>query len=177
MIIHEFKSLLLNVDGGCEPKNPGGVATAGWVFFNPKKSTTPLEEQSAVVRDGGPLATNNFGEYKALILALNFLAKNNWRGELTVKADSKLLIEQVAGRWKVKAEHLKPLRSKIWQLMDDLQLERVDEHNPIASEGRYPCHLIWIKRELNGYANDLCRKAYQDYRQGKISLETLLDGV
>jgi ribonuclease HI len=173
--IHDFKSLLLHVDGGCEPKNPGGVATAGWAIFDPKKPMNALAEQGAVVKDGGPFATNNFGEYQSLILALNFLIENNWKGELVIKADSKLLIEQISGRWKVKAEHLKPLRSKILHLMQKLQLQKIDDECLFPEEGCYACHLVWIKRDLNEYANDLCRKAYQDYKEGKISIENILD--
>src|SRR4051812_41121090 len=93
--IKDHASLLLHVDGGCEPKNPGGVATAGWALYNPKEPATPIVEEGRVVQDGGKLATNNTGEYSALWFALKWLHEQGWEGELTVKADSKLLVEQV----------------------------------------------------------------------------------
>lgn len=168
--VNDFPSLLLHVDGGCEPKNPGGVATSGWVLYDKENPKQPLFEQGAVVQDGGPKATNNYGEYYALYLALNWLAKNEWKGELTIKADSKLLIEQVSDNWKVKAEHLKPLRTQIWELMARMNLHRVNESDPLPPEGSFACYLEWVRREFNEYANDLCREAYQEYRRGEISI-------
>jgi ribonuclease HI len=175
--IQQFSSLLLHVDGGCEPKNPGGVTTAGWAIFESQSSYNPIVEHSAVVRDGGPLATNNYGEYKALCLALKWLKENRWHGDLHVKADSKLLIEQVSGRWKVNAEHLKALRTKIWQYLEEMKLNIINESNPLPQEGYKSCYLTWIKRDLNEYANNLCRLAYQDYCSGKTTLTELLESV
>jgi ribonuclease HI len=164
--IKSYKSLLLFVDGGCEPKNPGGAATSGWVLYDPKDTSVSLAEQGEVVKDGGPLATNNYGEYNALILALDWLVKQRWQGDLTIKADSKLLIEQVSGRWKVKAEHLKPLRENIWNFLLALNLVRIDEVNPeLPPPWKNSCHFMWIPRDSNQYANDLCRSAYQDYKK------------
>jgi ribonuclease HI len=165
--IEKHTNLLLFVDGGCEPKNPGGVATSGWALFDPKNLKTSLVEQSAVAQDGGPLATNNYGEYNALLLALSWLAENKWSGELTIKADSKLLVEQISGRWKVKAEHLKPIRDQILSLMNQLNLEQINESSPLPDSQRNACQLIWISRDLNEYANQLCRDAYQRHKNNR----------
>jgi len=175
--ITSFPQLLLFVDGGCEPKNPGGVATSGWVIFDSKNLTKPLVEHAAVVRDGGSLATNNYGEYKSLCLALKWLSENKWRGELTVKADSKLLVEQVSGRWKVNAPHLKSLRQKIWDYLTEIKLSIVDATNPLPADDFNPCHLIWVQRNLNEHANNLCRQAYQEYKNGKTNITELLESV
>lgn len=175
--ITQFNKLLLFVDGGCEPKNPGGVATSGWAIFTPENSKEPIVEHSAVVRDGGPLATNNYGEYKALCLAFKWLVENKWQGEIIVRADSKLLIEQVAGRWKVNAPHLKPLRQKIYDYMKELNLSIITDSDPLPEEGCFACQLTWIKRDFNEYANNLCRQAYQDYQSGKITVTDLLESV
>jgi ribonuclease HI len=45
-----------------------------------------------------------------------------------VRADSKLVIEQVKGTWKVKQPHLRPLRDEVRQLLagyDDVDLRHV----------------------------------------------------
>lgn len=165
--IQKITSLLLYVDGGCEPKNPGGVATSGWVLYEPSDPNCPLVEEGAVVQDGGPKATNNFGEYQALCRALHWLDKQKWRGNLVVKADSKLLIEQVCNRWKVKAEHLKPLRQEIWMCMDRLKLFIISSSDPLPPEGWSACELMWVGRDYNQYANDLCRNAYQEYKNSR----------
>lgn len=165
--IKDYTNLLLHVDGGCEPKNPGGVATAGWVLYDPKRRDEPLVEEGTVVKDGGPLATNNYGEYCALCLALKWLVEQGWRGDLTIKADSQLLVEQVSGHWQVKAEHLKPLRQLIWDRLEALNLHRLGEDDPLPDEGKGSCQIVHVRRHLNEYANDLCRAAYKEYKQGK----------
>jgi ribonuclease HI len=165
--IAEHPSLLLHVDGGCEPKNPGGVVTAGWVLYDTDKPGVALVEQGKVVRDGGPLATNNFGEYSSLGLALAFLVTHNWKGELTIKADSKLLVEQVNGRWKCKAEHLKGLRERVWTMLEDLSLQLVNEAEPLPPEGKTACHLVHVRRELNGRPDELCHLAYEEHLSSK----------
>jgi len=118
--IKEYQKLLLCVDGGCEPKNPGGVATCGWVIYDP--SNKILVEEARVVQDGGPLATNNFAEYCGLGFGLKWLREQEWRGELTVQADSQLLVNQVTEKWQCKAKHLIPLRQKIWEHLEALNL-------------------------------------------------------
>ena len=52
--------------------------------------------------------TNNVAEYRALIAGLEAAAATPARA-VKVRGDSKLVIEQVAGRWKVKQAHLRPL--------------------------------------------------------------------
>ncbi len=152
--INQYEVLILHVDGGCEPKNPGGIATCGWVFFDSKNKV--LADDYRVVRDGGTLATNNFAEYCALGLALRWLKEQNWRGKLLIRADSKLLVEQVNSRWKCKAEHLIPLRDRIWELLQGMELN-LDIN----------CFFEWVPREENAYADELTGRAYQEYRQRK----------
>ena len=52
--------------------------------------------------------TNNVAEYRALLRGLSE-AEKVAPASLTVKCDSELLVRQLNGRYKVKAEHLKPL--------------------------------------------------------------------
>lgn len=148
--IHQHDYLLLNVDGGCESKNPGGVATCGWVIFDPKQNV--LIDDYRVVKDGGPLATNNYAEYCALGLALRWLKDQNWRGKILIRGDSKLLVEQVNGRWKCKAEHLIPLRDRIWQLLEEMELCLGNN-----------CTFEWVPREDNAYADELTNLAYRKH--------------
>jgi len=119
--IKEHRTLLLCVDGGCEPKNPGGIATYGWVIYD--KNNRILVEDCDVAQDGGPLATNNFAEYCALGFALKWLREQNWRGNLTIQGDSQLLIYQVTEKWQCKAKHLQPLRKRIWEHLEALNLD------------------------------------------------------
>ncbi len=53
-------------------------------------------------------ATNNEAEYRALLLALGE-AERRGATEVAIFSDSLLLVEQVNGRFRIKAENLKPL--------------------------------------------------------------------
>jgi ribonuclease HI len=55
--------------------------------------------------------TNNVAEYSALLLALK-LAQERGAKSVAIASDSLLLVEQMLGRYKVKAPHLKPLHSE-----------------------------------------------------------------
>ena len=152
--ITTYKRLLIHVDGGCEPRNPGGIATCGWVIFNEEKEV--LAEEHRVVQDGGDLATNNYAEYCSLGFALRWLKDQNWRGTLDIRGDSKLLVEQINKRWKCKAPHLIPLRERIWQYLQEMDLI-LDEN----------CTLEWVPREQNAYADELTNIAFREYVQNK----------
>jgi ribonuclease HI len=52
--------------------------------------------------------TNNVAEYRALLLALEEAGRHRPE-HLTVYSDSELLVRQLKGQYKVKAEHLRPL--------------------------------------------------------------------
>jgi ribonuclease HI len=63
------------------------------------------------------IKTNNEAEYEALIEGLK--AVSEWKPDrLEIFLDSKLVVEQVNGRWKVKEERLKSLLAKAKGLME-----------------------------------------------------------
>ena len=62
---------------------------------------------------------------------------------MKVRGDSKLVIEQVAGRWKVKQPHLRPLFDRVRELLKDY--EHVD--------------LGHVRREFNRDADALVNAA------------------
>jgi len=62
------------------------------------------------------VATNNEAEYHALIEGLK--AVSEWKPDrLEIYLDSKLVVEQVNGRWKVKEARLQSLLSKVKELL------------------------------------------------------------
>jgi ribonuclease HI len=87
-----------------------------------------------------------------------YLKNQKWKGNITIKADSKLLVEQVNNRWKCKVSHLIELRQKIWELLQDLSLELTNEQT---------CELIHVRREFNKRPDELCRLAYEEYSSNK----------
>jgi ribonuclease HI len=98
-------------DGGSRG-NPGPAAI-GAVVFDP--SSAPPARLAAVSERIGE-TTNNVAEYRALIAGLEAAAATPSRS-VKVRGDSKLVIEQVAGRWKVKQPHLRPLVDRVHELL------------------------------------------------------------
>jgi len=101
--------LIVNVDGGSRG-NPGPAAVAA-VATAP--SGEVLDERSETIGK----ATNNVAEYRALLLGAE-LARSLGADQVEFVADSKLIVEQVKGNWKVKQEHLRPLRSQALEALD-----------------------------------------------------------
>lgn len=86
--------------------------------------------------------TNNVAEYTALVRALEVVRPHGVR-EITVRADSELMIRQLKGEYRVKAENLRPLFMRCMQLSQSF--ERVNfEH---------------VRREANKVADGLANQA------------------
>ena len=84
-----------------------------------------VSESPAVVRlefsSNGEIVTNNQAEYRTLISALRWLIENPSVDpsaiDIEICGDSKLVIEQVAGRWKVKHPEIRPLHAEAAELL------------------------------------------------------------
>ena len=78
--------------------------------------------------------TNNVAEYTAALEGLRKAADLGAR-RVHLRSDSKLLIEQLAGRYKVKASHLRPLHAEVVGLMLGLRA-RAPPARPQGAEPR-----------------------------------------
>jgi len=87
------------IDGLCEPVNPGGVATYGLVVYD--RNMVKVDEESKFVGKGDGMS-NNVAEYSGLVALLEYLIQNDIECNVSVKLDSKLVVEQMTGNWKVK---------------------------------------------------------------------------
>jgi ribonuclease HI len=103
--------VVVNVDGGSRG-NPGPAAVAA-VATDP--SGEVLAERAETIGD----ATNNVAEYRALLLGAE-LAKELGADQVEFVGDSKLIVEQVKGNWKIKQEHLRPLRAEAIKALGQL---------------------------------------------------------
>jgi ribonuclease HI len=92
------------VDGGSRG-NPGPAAIAAVAT---DESGAALGERSQTIGE----ATNNVAEYRAVLLGIE-LATELGADELELIGDSKLIVEQVRGNWKIKQPHLRPLREQV----------------------------------------------------------------
>jgi ribonuclease HI len=123
---------LLTTDGGIVADQPGkaaGEAAIGVVL------KAPLEEISEPI---GPAKDHHVAEYRALIRGLE-AARSRGIGHLRVCLDSALLVNQLNGRWKVKAEHLKPLHKQAVSLKEQFA----------------DIKITWVPRKANAEADAL----------------------
>ena len=67
-------------------------------------------------------------EYQAVILGLELAAELKPR-RLTIRSDSELMVRQLAGQYRVKAPHLKPLYNQVLRLLEPFESVEI-EHIP-----------------------------------------------
>ncbi len=94
--------VVIEADGGSRG-NPGPAAY-GAVLRDAETGEVIAETGEAI-----GIATNNVAEYRGLIGGLELYNEHTPGSELEVRMDSKLVVEQMAGRWKVKHPGMKPL--------------------------------------------------------------------
>lgn len=138
--------LQLWFDGACEPINPGGCATYGWVLKNESEHILAYGQGCIGIGDG---MTNNVAEYTALIKGLEHLTTLQWNGYLSIFGDSQLVIHQITGAWHCHKLHLRRLRDVCLQLLNRLVVDQRPK-------------LQWIPREENDEADALTRRAYEE---------------
>ncbi|MDN5918834.1 MAG: bifunctional RNase H/acid phosphatase [Pseudonocardia sp.] len=127
--------MIIEADGGSRG-NPG-PAGYGAVVLDGAGETVLAE-----VYDGLGRATNNVAEYNGLIGGLS-AALELGATEVDVRMDSKLVVEQMCGRWKVKHPAMAPLAQRARDLA--AEFDRVDYE--------------WIPRARNSRADALANKA------------------
>lgn len=93
--------------------------------------------------------TNNVAEYRALLLALEEVARHAV-SSLTIYSDSELLVRQLRGEYKVKAEHLRPLHAEACRRLRVFPLVRI----------------LHVPREENRRADSLANLAIDQNRKG-----------
>jgi ribonuclease HI len=134
------------VDGLCEPINPGGIATYGYVF----KGDINGEWRGFVGQGKG--MSNNVAEYAGLIQALQRLSRlNAYHKEIIVHSDSTLLVNQMSGKMRVR----KGLYVPYYKMARNL------------STTFSSLNFIHIPREQNTEADELSRDAYVEVRESR----------
>ena len=128
------RRLIVEADGGSRG-NPGPAAYGAVV--------RDADTFDVLASEGLPIgrATNNVAEYRGLIAGLEMARELDPAAAVEVRMDSKLVIEQMAGRWRVKHPDMKPLA---------LQAARLRPTQVIWT---------WVPRELNKAADTLVNRA------------------
>ncbi|MEO5877299.1 MAG: reverse transcriptase-like protein, partial [Streptosporangiaceae bacterium] len=96
------RKLIIEADGGSRG-NPG-PAGFGAVVFDAATGEVLAEAAASIGK-----ATNNVAEYRGLIAGLTAAAAIDPAAAVEVRMDSKLVVEQMAGNWKIKHPSMKPL--------------------------------------------------------------------
>jgi probable phosphoglycerate mutase len=96
-------------------------------------------------RGGLGTTTNNVAEYTGLIEGLK-AAAGLGAAVVDVRMDSKLVVEQSSGRWKVRNEGLKPLATRVGELV----------------RGFARVSFQWVPRERNALADALANEAMDE---------------
>ncbi|HSD72352.1 MAG TPA: ribonuclease HI family protein [Thermoanaerobaculia bacterium] len=91
------------IDGAARG-NPGPAGAGVWI--EPRGEEGAEEHFEALGR-----TTNNVAEYRALLMALARAAELGAE-DVEIFSDSELLVRQINGHYRVKADHLKPLVSE-----------------------------------------------------------------
>ena len=127
--------LIIEADGGSRG-NPG-LSGAGAIVIDAASGNILREISEAV-----GIATNNVAEYSAVIFALEAAFEIDPAAEIVVRMDSKLVVEQMSGRWKIKHPDMLSLGARVQQLISGKNVE-----------------FVWIPREQNVLADALANKA------------------
>ena len=141
-MVHPYRSVLIEADGGSRG-NPGNAAY-GAVLKDAETGEVIAERGERI-----GVATNNVAEYRGLIAGLELYREYAEGADLEVRMDSKLVVEQMSGNWKVKHPSMRPLA--------------------VQAKGLAPFGTVftWIPREQNAHADRLANQAL-DAREGIV---------
>ncbi len=128
-------SLVVEADGGSRG-NPG-VAGYG-ALVRDARGRVLVERAAPLGR-----ASNNVAEYTGLIVGLEAAAEVDPAADVLARMDSKLVVEQMSGRWKIKHEDMRRLADEARVL--------VAARRAAGGSVRFE----WIPRALNGAADAL----------------------
>ena len=127
------REFLVRADGGARG-NPGAAAFGAVVYENGKVIKEIFETIG--------IASNNVAEYRGLIAGLNAVHSLDPNGHILVEMDSKLVIEQMSGNWKIKHPDMRTLAK-----------QARDIHDPKLVKYK------WIPRGENSAADALVNQA------------------
>ena len=135
--------LVVEADGGSRG-NPGPAGYGAVV------RDADSGEVLAELRESLGTTTNNVAEYSGLIAGLESAGELAPGADVHVRMDSKLVVEQMSGRWKIKHPALQPLASRA-----DAAARRL---------GRVTYE--WVPRARNAHADQLANQAMDEAENG-----------
>ena len=121
--------LIIEADGGSRG-NPGPAAY-GCLVKDAQTNEVLFEEGKTL-----GITTNNVAEYSGLVAALEAAHKIDPNAQIEVRMDSKLVVEQMSGNWKIKHENMKALVEKARNAFakDQVKYVWVSRKNNLAAD-------------------------------------------
>ncbi|MEV0304413.1 reverse transcriptase-like protein, partial [Streptomyces prasinus] len=138
-----MREFIVEADGGSRG-NPGPAGYGAVV------SDAATGETLAEAAEYLGTTTNNVAEYSGLLAGLRAARELDPGAAVHVRMDSKLVVEQMSGRWKIKHPAMKPLAA---------EAARVFPPGRVTYE--------WIPRERNKHADRLANEAMDAGRRGE----------
>lgn len=136
--------MIINVHiDGASRNNPGNAGAGILIEDGAGVVIAELKEYLGIT-------TNNEAEYKALIIALNYLSKmtaSEGTLKITFFSDSQLLVKQMNGEYSVKSPNILPLYLEVKKILKN---RRID------------CSFTYISREFNKQADRLANLAIDE---------------
>jgi len=139
--VTEVRHVIVEADGGSRG-NPGRAAY-GALVRDADTGRVLAEEGTAI-----GIASNNVAEYRGLIAGLTLAATVAPEADIEVRMDSRLVVEQMSGNWKIKHADMRSLAM---------------EANRLAPFGTT---YTWVPREQNKHADRLANEALDGKRSG-----------
>lgn len=139
-----MRTLIVEADGASRG-NPG-PASYGAVVRDGDTGELLAESAEAIGH-----ATNNVAEYRGVIAGLEAARRIDAQARVAVRMDSKLVVEQLSGRWQVKHPDMKPLAERARRLF------------PAAG-----VTFTWVPRSQNKHADRLANQALDAAARGEV---------
>jgi ribonuclease H / adenosylcobalamin/alpha-ribazole phosphatase len=137
------RRFIVETDGGSRG-NPGPAAF-GALVRDPGTGEV-LAQQGQFLG----VVSNNVAEYSGLVAGLRMAATLDPDCTVEVRMDSKLVVEQMSGRWKIKHEAMRRLALQARDVLDPARVT-----------------YTWVPRALNKDADRLANEAMDDAAQGR----------
>ena len=136
------RRLVVEADGGSRG-NPGPAAYGSLV------RDADTGDLLAARAEHIGVASNNVAEYSGLVAGLQLAVDIDQAARIEVRMDSKLVVEQMSGRWQIKHEDMRRLAAEARAVIDPAQV-------------RY----TWVPRGSNADADRLVNEALDDAANG-----------
>ena len=131
------ESVIFLYADGASRGNPGPAAYGVHIEDSEENTIADFGEALGI-------ATNNQAEYSGVIAGLRYLTTTQYR-EVTIRLDSKLVVEQLSGRWKIKNSNMQELAIEAQGLLRE-----------------FDARFEWVPREQNSLADANANKALDE---------------